>query len=69
MASLTVICRCSSRERLSQEQASNNAAYFASLGILADLNLQSNMLFCKNFQAASGPRPRITKQEVSIDVL
>ena len=54
---------------ISEEQASNDAASFASLGILADPNIQSNTLLRKNLQAACGPRPRITKDGVSIDVL
>jgi hypothetical protein len=54
---------------ISDEQASNDAASFAPLGILADPNIQSNTLLRKNLQAACGPRPRITKDGVSINVL
>ncbi len=54
---------------ISPEQASNDAASFASVGILADPNIQSNTLLRKNLQAACGPRPRITKDGLSIDVL
>ena len=54
---------------ISQEQVRNDAASFASLGLLADPNIQSNTLLRKNLQAACGPRPRITKEGVPIDVL
>jgi hypothetical protein len=54
---------------VSQEKARSDAATFASLGILSDPNIQNNTLLRKNLQAACGPRPRTTKDGVSIDVL
>jgi hypothetical protein len=54
---------------VSEEQARSDAAAFASLGILADPNIQNNTLLRKNLQAACGPRPQTTKDGVSIDVL
>jgi hypothetical protein len=54
---------------ISQEQASNDVTSLASLGIPADPSIQSKTLLRKNLQAAYGPRPRITKEGVSNDVL
>jgi hypothetical protein len=54
---------------VSQEKARSDAATFASLGILSDPNIQNNTLLRKNLQAACGPRPRTTKDGVSIAVL